>query len=212
MRKEIIGILLFFVVVFTLISLVSYSPYDPSIFNVGAKGEIHNMFGMLGAHLSGLLVRLFGLGVFWIPLLFLFLSIHFFSGQQGKAVVLTIIGGILLIITTGSLFALKQNYYLIFGSKFSAGGIAGTWFKSYVIQYSNSTGGIIIFILLWIIGFIMSTGLSLVRFARRWKNIIYIFRDSAKTSYLKRKERREKAKKRLKAEKEKKKLLLKPRK
>jgi S-DNA-T family DNA segregation ATPase FtsK/SpoIIIE len=203
MRKEIIGILLFFVVVFTLISLVSYSPYDPSIFNAGAKGEIHNMFGMLGAHLSRLLVRSFGLGVFWIPFLFLLLSIHFFSGQQGKAVVLTIIGGILLIITTGSLFALKQNYYLLFGSKFSAGGIAGTWFKSYVIQYSNSTGGIIIFILLWIIGLIMATGLSLVRFARHWRNIIYIFRDRAKTVYLKRKERREKTKKRLKTEKEK---------
>ena len=203
MRKEIIGILLFFVVVFTLISLVSYSPIDPSIFNAGAKGEIHNMFGMLGAHLSGLLVRSFGLGVFWIPFLFLLLSIHFFSGQQGKAVVLTIIGGILLIITTGSLFALKQNYYLLFGSKFSAGGIAGTWFKSYVIQYSNSTGGIIIFILLWIIGLIMATGLSIVRFARHWRNLIYIFKDRAKTLYLKRKERREKAQKRLKTKKEK---------
>ncbi len=203
MRKEIIGILLFFVVVFTLISLVSYSPIDPSIFNAGAKGEIHNMFGMLGAHLSGLLVRSFGLGAFWIPFLFLLLSIHFFSGQQSKAVVLTIIGGILLIITTGSLFALKQNYYLLFGSKFSAGGIAGTWFKSYVIQYSNSTGGIIIFILLWIIGLIMATGLSLVRFARHWRNLIYIFKDRAKTLYLKRKERREKAQKRLKTKKEK---------
>ncbi|MDX2441358.1 MAG: DNA translocase FtsK 4TM domain-containing protein [Desulfobacterales bacterium] len=203
MRKEIIGILLFFVVVFTLISLVSYSPIDPSIFNAGAKGEIHNMFGMLGAHLSGLLVRSFGLGAFWIPFLFLLLSIHFFSGQQGKAVVLTIIGGILLIITTGSLFALKQNYYLLFGSKFSAGGIAGTWFKSYVIQYSNSTGGIIIFILLWIIGLIMATGLSIVRFARHWRNLIYIFKDRAKTLYLKRKERREKAQKRLKTKKEK---------
>ena len=203
MRKEIIGILLFFIVVFTLISLVSYSPSDPSIFNPGAKGEIHNMFGMLGAHLSGILERLFGLGVFWIPILSLLLSIHFFSGQQGKAVVLTIIGGILLIITTGSLFALKQNYYVIFGSKFSAGGIAGTWFKSYVIRYSNSTGGIIIFILLWIIGLIMSTGLSLVRFIRSWVNIVHIFRDRAKTIYLKRKERREKAKKRLKTEKDK---------
>ena len=203
MRKEIIGILLFFVVIFTLISLVSYSPEDPSIFNAGAKGEIHNLFGPLGAHLSGILVKLFGMGVFWIPLLFLFLSIHFFSGQPSKAVVLTVIGGILLIITTGSLFALKQNNYLIFGSTFSAGGIAGTWFKSYVIQYSNLTGGIIIFVLLWIIGLIMATGLSLVRFARYWGNLIYVFKEQTETLYLKRKERREKTKKRLKTEKEK---------
>ncbi|MDY6790379.1 MAG: DNA translocase FtsK 4TM domain-containing protein [Thermodesulfobacteriota bacterium] len=203
MRKEIIGILLFFVVVFTLISLVSYSPGDPSIFHPGAKGEIHNLFGVLGAHLSGILVTLFGLGVFWIPLLFLLLSIHFFSDQQGKAVVLTIIGGILLIITSGSLFALKQSSYLIFGSKFSAGGIAGTWFKTYVIQYSNSAGGIIIFVLLWVIGLIMATGLSLVRLFKRWRNIFYTFKDHAKTFYLKRKQRREKAQKRLKRKKEK---------
>ena len=185
MRKEIIGILLFFVVIFTLISLVSYSPEDPSIFNAGAKGEIHNLFGSIGAHLSGILVKLFGMGVFWIPLLFLLLSIHFFSGQPSKAVVLTVIGGILLIITTGSLFALKQNNYLIFGSTFSAGGIAGTWFKSYVIQYSNLTGGIIIFVLLWIIGLIMATGLSLVRFARYWGNLIYVFKEQTETLYLK---------------------------
>ncbi|MBT8351300.1 MAG: DNA translocase FtsK 4TM domain-containing protein, partial [Deltaproteobacteria bacterium] len=203
MRKEIIGILLFFVVIFTLISLVSYSPKDPSLFHAGAKGDIHNLFGMLGAHLSGILVKVFGMGAFWIPLLFLFLSIHFFSGQPSKAVVLTVIGGILLIITTGSLFALKQSTYLIFGSQFSAGGITGAWFKSYVIQYSNSTGGIIIIVLLWIIGLIMTTGLSLVRFARYWGNLIYVFKEHTETIYLKRKERREKAKKRLKTKKEK---------
>jgi S-DNA-T family DNA segregation ATPase FtsK/SpoIIIE len=203
MRKEIIGILLFFVVIFTLISLVSYSPEDPSIFHAGAKGDIHNLFGMLGAHLSGILVRLFGLGGFWIPLLFLFLSIHFFSDQTNKAVMLTVIGGILLVITTGSLFAIKQSNYLIFGSKFSAGGIAGTWFKSFVVQYSGSTGGIIILVLLWIIGLIMTTGLSLVRFARYWGHMIYVFKENTETIYLKRKERREKAKKRLKTKKEK---------
>ena len=118
MRKEIIGILLFFVVIFTLISLVSYSPEDPSIFNAGAKGEIHNLFGPLGAHLSGILVKLFGMGVFWIPLLFLFLSIHFFSGQPSKAVVLTVIGGILLIITTGSLLHSSKTITLFLEARF----------------------------------------------------------------------------------------------
>ncbi|MEX1355787.1 MAG: DNA translocase FtsK 4TM domain-containing protein, partial [Desulfobacterales bacterium] len=31
MRKEIIGILLFFLLVFTLVSLLSFSPLDPSL-------------------------------------------------------------------------------------------------------------------------------------------------------------------------------------
>ena len=49
----------------------------------------------------------------------------------------------------------------------------------------------------------MTTGLSLVRFARYWGNLIYVFKEHTETIYLKRKERREKAKKRLKTKKEK---------
>ena len=44
MRKEIFGILLFFLVIFTLISLLSYSPADPSINNAKATGQINNLF------------------------------------------------------------------------------------------------------------------------------------------------------------------------
>ena len=76
MRKEIIGILLFFLVIFSLISLVSYSPNDPSIHHAKATGTIHNSFGPIGAQVSGLLIGLFGLGAFWIPVLLLFLSIQ----------------------------------------------------------------------------------------------------------------------------------------
>ncbi|MBW2644333.1 MAG: DNA translocase FtsK 4TM domain-containing protein [Deltaproteobacteria bacterium] len=62
MRKEIVGILLFFLVVLTLISLLSYSPTDPSINNATSAGHIHNFFGLFGAHMAGILIGLFGLG------------------------------------------------------------------------------------------------------------------------------------------------------
>ena len=67
MRKEIIGILLFFLVIFSLISLVSYSPADPSILHAKAAGPIHNQFGSVGAHVAGLFIGFFGLGAFCIP-------------------------------------------------------------------------------------------------------------------------------------------------
>ena len=118
MRKEVIGILLFFLVILTLISLLSYSPADPSIHNAKAAGHIHNLFGLFGAHLSGILIGLFGLGAFWIPFLLLLISIHFFGNHPSKAIVLTIAGGILLVITTGSLLAFKHNHIIIFGNKF----------------------------------------------------------------------------------------------
>lgn len=195
MRKEVIGILLFFLVIFTLISLLSYSPADPSIHNASTKGDIHNLFGVIGAHISSILIGLFGLGAFWIPILFLFSSIHFLGNHRGDAIFLTIAGGVLLVVSTGSLFAFHQNHFLIFGSKFSSGGIIGIPLKSFLVKYSNLTGGAIILILMWIIGFILATGFSPITFTKRcWKAAV-VSADRINTLFIKWKERREKAKK-----------------
>ena len=195
MRREITGILLFFLVILTLISLLSYSPADPSINNARAAGHIHNFFGLFGAHLAGILIGLFGFGSFWLPILLLLTSIHFFGGHSVKAIILTIIGGIILMITTGSLLALKHNHILIFGSRFSSGGIIGIPLKSFLVKYSNVVGGVIILILLWIIGLILATGFSLIRFAKRSLQTARFFVDRLKTLFIKWREQRKKSKK-----------------
>ncbi|MBC2744245.1 MAG: DNA translocase FtsK 4TM domain-containing protein, partial [Desulfosarcina sp.] len=123
MKKEIIGILFFFMVVFSLISLLSFDPGDPcQFFNAGGAGKVQNLFGVFGANFAGILVGLFGIGAFWIPFLFLLGSILFFGKHSGQALLPLAAGGILLIITTGSLLAFKQDHYMLFGSRFSAGG------------------------------------------------------------------------------------------
>ncbi len=202
MRKEIVGILLFFLVIFTLISLLSYSPEDPSILNAVAKGKIHNLFGIIGAHLSGALIGLFGLGAFWIPILLLLTSIQFFGDQSKQVMISTAVGGIILILSTGSLLAIQQSHYVVFGKKFSAGGLAGSLFESFIIRYSNVAGGLIILSLLWIIGFILATGFSLIAFSRRFWKWITAVADKFTTAYLKHKERRQKAKRREKSARE----------
>ena len=202
MRKELIGIFLFFLVILTLISLMSYSPADPSIHNAKAVGDIHNLFGLFGAHLSGLLVGLFGLGAFWFPILLLLASIHFFGNHPDKAIVLTIVGGILLVVTTGSLLALKQNHIIIFGTKFSSGGIIGIPLKSFLVKYSNVTGGTIILALFWLTGFILATGFSLIMLSKRcWKTIIFSA-DRIHTLIIKWKEQWKKSRKHSKIKKE----------
>jgi S-DNA-T family DNA segregation ATPase FtsK/SpoIIIE len=195
MRKEIVGIFCFFLVIFTLISLLSFSPNDPSINNAKVTGSIHNLFGVVGAHVSGILIGLFGLGAFWIPLLLLLTSIHFFGDHPTQAKISTLIGGILLVITTGSLLATRQNGYVMFGSEFSAGGLVGIPFKSFLIKYTNFSGALIILILIWIIGFILATGFSLIAFSLRCWDWISAIADHVMTVYLKWKERRERSKK-----------------
>jgi len=199
MRKEIIGVILFFLVIFTLISLLSYSPADPSINNAKATGEIHNLFGVFGAHVAGTLIALFGIGAFWMPILLLLLSVQFF-GKNPEAVILQrIVGGVLLIITTGSLIAFYSNHLAIFGSRFSSGGIIGIPLKSFLVRYTNATGGVIILLLLWLIGFILTTGFSLVGFYRRSIQTGTRFGERLKTFRIKYKERKEKSRKRNKA-------------
>ena len=195
MRKEIVGIFCFFLVIFILISLLSFSPNDPSINNAKATGSIHNLFGVVGAHVSGILIGLFGLGAFWIPLLLLLTSIHFFGDHPTQAKISTLIGGILLVVTTGSLLATRQNAYVLFGSEFSAGGLAGIPLKSFLIKYTNFTGALIILILIWIIGFILATGFSLIAFSLRCWDWVSAIGDHVMTVYLKWKERRERSKK-----------------
>jgi S-DNA-T family DNA segregation ATPase FtsK/SpoIIIE len=195
MRKEIVGIFCFFLVIFTLISLLSFSPNDPSINNAKVTGSIHNLFGVVGAHVAGLLIGVFGLGAFWIPLLLLLTSIHFFGDHPTQAKISTLIGGILLVVTTGSLLAMRQNAYVLFGSQFSAGGLVGIPLKSFLIKYTNFTGALIILILIWIIGFILATGFSLIAFSLRCWDWISAIGDQVMTVYLKWKERRERSKK-----------------
>lgn len=202
MRKEIIGILLFFLVIFMLGSLLSYSPADPSIHNAKALGSTHNLFGVFGSHSASVFIGLFGLGAFWLPILLLFASIHFFCKHPRRAVVLTILGGILLIITTGCLLAFQQNHYLIFGSKFSSGGIVGIPLKSFLVKYANSTGAVTILILVWTIGFILATGFSIINFIRLCWRMATAVSNHIKTLIVIWKERRAKAKKLSKIKKE----------
>jgi len=199
MRKEIIGIILFFMVIFTLISLLSYSPHDPSINNARATGDLHNLFGIFGAHVSGALIALFGIGAFWLPILLLLLSVQFFGKSPDGVIYQRIGGGLILIITTGSLIAFYSDNLAVFGSRFSSGGIVGIPLKSFLEAYTNTSGGVIILMLLWLIGFILTTGFSLVRFYRRSQTVRARIGDRLKTLVIKYRERREKNRKRHKA-------------
>jgi S-DNA-T family DNA segregation ATPase FtsK/SpoIIIE len=122
---------------------------------------------MLGAHLSGLLFFLFGLGSFWIPVLLLWLSIKSLSKHPAAWKLSTAIGALVLIVVTGSLLSIRQNHYDFFSRSFPAGGIFGTVLKILVLKYTNTAGGLLILGVLWTVGFILATRISLIALSRR---------------------------------------------
>ena len=195
MRKEIAGIILFFLVILTLISLLSFSPLDPSIHTAAAGKMIHNLFGLFGAQLAGFLVGLFGIGAFWIPVLLLLSSIHFFGDHPKKAILTTLSGGVLLVVTTGSLLAFKQMTFQLFGQPFSAGGLISLPLKSFFTGYANTTGGLITLLVIWVIGFVLATGFSIVTFFRILSRSSCSLVEHIEIFIVKYRERREKARK-----------------
>jgi S-DNA-T family DNA segregation ATPase FtsK/SpoIIIE len=202
MRKEIIGICLFFLVILTLISLVSYDPRDPSINHAVEGVGIHNLFGVFGAHLAGLLLALFGLGSFWIPVLLLLFSVQFFGRQPGKIMLFTLFGGILLIIATGSLLSLRAPTTTLLGTDFSSGGFTGISLSHFLLLYTNAVGATLILFAFWLIGLIASTGFSVLAFLSRCRSALLFLTDHVMTRAIKWKERFKKSSKLTRIQKE----------
>ena len=80
--KDTFGILFIAFSILTVISLVSHNPADPS-FNhaVTGKAAAKNLVGMGGAYLSDLLVQLFGVAAFVLPVITLALGVMLFKSE-----------------------------------------------------------------------------------------------------------------------------------
>lgn len=190
MRKEILGILFVFLVALTFVSLVSYSPLDPSI-NTRiflAHQHIHNYFGLVGAHLSGFLIAVFGLGAFWVPILLLLCSFWYFKKRSsrniGRIMGMTLCGGMLVVVSTGSALSLVQESYSLWGQAYSSGGAVGIPFAAFLVRYTNVVGCVMILVLLFAVGFVLTTGISMVTvfafFKQQVLGIVRILADGAK--------------------------------
>ncbi len=162
MRKELFSILFLFCILLTGISLFSYDVSDPCVGNgfFNVPENIHNSFGLLGAHLAGLFIFLFGLGAFWLPVIFGFISVSLLKGRQLRIIYYTLAGGVFLMICTGAMLFLFKNNYILLGTSISSGGVVGTALSLFLLKYTNTAGCIIILVFLLIIGLMLSTGVS----------------------------------------------------
>ncbi|CAM2060381.1 DNA segregation ATPase FtsK/SpoIIIE, S-DNA-T family [Desulfovibrionales bacterium] len=78
-RREMVGLVCIFFGLFTMLSLITYDPLDPSLNQVVSSGRlVHNGAGIVGSYLAGLIVDLFGIGAFVWPIAFLALALSRF--------------------------------------------------------------------------------------------------------------------------------------
>jgi len=199
MRKEILGVVLSFALIFTAVSLLSYHPSDPSINHAVASGKVQNVFGPVGAHVAGFLIYLFGVGAFWIPIV-LFLTTLYILKQYSRGVIcLTVAGGLLLTVVTGALLSGFRTDYQLFGRRFSSGGVVGIPLADTVGKYGGTTGGLIFLLAIWTIAFIMTTRVSLIAMSKWLTRMCTGILTRGGTAWIIWRERRSKAKRRTEA-------------
>jgi S-DNA-T family DNA segregation ATPase FtsK/SpoIIIE len=164
MKKELTAILFLFLVILTAVSLLTYHASDPCVGNhfFSVPKTIHNAFGLLGAHTAGFFIYLFGLGAYWLPAVLGLTGVWVLKGRSGKIIGLTLFGGVLLMTCTGGLLFLVRTEYAALGTRISSGGVIGIAMAAFLLKYANMAGCVIILAFFFLVGFILTTGLSLI--------------------------------------------------
>jgi S-DNA-T family DNA segregation ATPase FtsK/SpoIIIE len=159
LKHEIAGILLVALGVFFLLSLVSYSPMDPSFFSYTSVKikEIQNWMGIVGAHVSGLLFQGFGFSSFLIPFVLGIFAVSFILRWEWKHLSVKLTGWAVLFLSLSSLLALwlKPVY-----RDPLAGGFIGEVVSRVLVRYFNVLGASVLLLVLLILSFILGTGIS----------------------------------------------------
>ena len=201
LSQEIYGIVFLALAVLFAFSLGSYSPDDPSLDSAATETlKINNLLGVVGSHLAGVLIHLFGLSAFWFPILLLAASVYAFYGTLPTRPVYITMGLISLVISSAGLFALGPREFEIFDITYSSGGILGLFIANFLESYLNHFGALLILIVSFIIATIICTNISLKAFLNSLSFGLKALTDVTLKSIEKRKARKVKAQARMKHE------------
>ncbi|WP_020588366.1 DNA translocase FtsK [Desulfobacter curvatus] len=183
MKKELLGIFLIFLIILTSISLFSYHAGDPCLGNhfFTFPDRVNNLFGLIGAHVAGLFIFLFGIGALWVPLILCLLGLWLIRKKSRRVIWLTLAGGLILMMTTGSVFFLFKETYALSDTTISAGGKVGGWLAGVLIKYANITGCVIFLCFFVLLGVMLITGISLKSVLHvGWNWLVRFFRTIAR--------------------------------
>ncbi len=190
---EIGGIALLGFSLYVLISLLSYTPHDPS-FNAidNLSGGVRNWGGEVGAYGADILLTYIGITSYTIPFLLFILSVELMVKKRLNMAPLRPFFFLLLIITLSGLISIIMGRVGLFGVELESGGIVGKVLNLLLIRYFNRAGAILILSICFLIFGVLTTGLSIVRLVSITGGIVTHIFNSIWTSvivYLERKRR-----------------------
>ncbi|MBW2063633.1 MAG: DNA translocase FtsK 4TM domain-containing protein [Deltaproteobacteria bacterium] len=201
MRKEMRGIILLFVAVVLGVSLFSYHPADPLLWQKAGNDllKARNLFGPVGAHLAGGIFRLLGFSSFWLVLLFLALAVLSFLGRSLISPLRAFFAGLFLLLSFSGLLALHWPGMIPYkGTAIIAGGLAGHIISGFLKGFLNTFGAYVLLAVVFIISLMSITRISFGWLLSRFYLWLVLLTKSMREFLVKKRERRRKKKARQK--------------
>jgi S-DNA-T family DNA segregation ATPase FtsK/SpoIIIE len=162
--SEFVGVALFAAALIWLISLASYSAADPVwFFNTGSELPPTNFAGRIGAFTGELSYQLLGYSAYLIPLVLVVIGWNYFWCRTMDAAYTKLAGAVLLFACISSFLSLAFGALDLGGKEFRAGGYVGDRLASFLADYLNRTGSIILILTLLFAAIILSTQFSFGR-------------------------------------------------
>ncbi len=161
-KRDVSGVLLILISVFILLSLISYSPDDPSWASVSTVSKkVQNYGGKVGASLSEALLQLLGFTSFFLSIALIFLGFQAFFPKKKRGFLSKTGESLLICLLLSPLFSMIFHTASWKGSALSAGGAIGDLLSSLLIKYFNHLGSFLILFGLLLVVILFSTHIQI---------------------------------------------------
>ena len=161
-RKEIRGIIFFLIAIILGIALFSYHPGDPLFWELKASvSKTQNLFGTVGAHLSGVIFRTVGFSSYWLVILFLASALLSFKGYAFLSPFKLTVASLFLVFSFSGILSLQLPESVVFrGGAILAGGFVGLYVSTFMKGLLNYFGAYLLLAAIFIISLMYCTRLS----------------------------------------------------
>lgn len=193
MKREILGIIFLVVALILGGSLLSYHPGDRLFWNItGPVSQTKNLFGPVGAHLSGGLFFVMGLASFWLVIVFLAMALLSFASRPIPAPSKNVPAVVILLVSFSGVLSLQLPETISFrGETIMTGGVMGLYLARVTTQFLHHFGASLLLTTIFVISFLVITRVSLeralsgivsafLRLVRRFKNLLVKTRERKK--------------------------------
>ncbi len=168
--REIAGVIILTIAIFLVLSLCSYHPSDPSFTHfVAGKVKTHNLIGSMGSYTADSLLRLLGIGAFWLPVFLSIISFKYFLDEKFtlNPAGIAAFGGLLL--ATSALASVSLSEIPVYGFKLRPGGLLGYLLDQTANSFLSVIGSYILLVVILILSLMILIDLSIVSFMSQLK-------------------------------------------